>query len=58
MNILIIDDEEELATILSEYLRQQGFNVVVRHDGANAVEMILGQTWALVLLDLMLPGKD
>ncbi len=56
--ILIIEDENELALILKDYLQSSHFEVEILNSGIDATETILNQQWDLVLLDLMLPGKD
>lgn len=56
--ILIIEDEPKLAALLADYLRQSGFEVRLVADGTAAVPAIHEQKPDLVLLDLMLPGKD
>lgn len=56
--ILIIEDEEKIARILVDYLARDGFETEVIIEGTHAVEQILQQKPDLVLLDLMLPGKD
>ena len=58
MKILLIEDELDLAEIVKDYLSQQGYEVTLLADGKTAVALILGQSWDLVLLDLMLPGQD
>lgn len=57
-NILLVEDDESLAQWVSEYLTEQGFNVthIARGDEVEAV--VKQQDFALVLLDLMLPGMD
>jgi DNA-binding NtrC family response regulator len=54
-NILLVDDEPELASVLSEFLVQQGYAVVSAHSVAAARQALAGQSFALVLLDLRLP---
>lgn len=56
--ILIIEDEAKLAELLRDYLIRDGYEVEILLEGTNAVEAILSREPALVLLDLMLPGKD
>lgn len=56
--IMIIEDEPKLAELLADYLRQSGFEVRLVADGMAAVPAIHEQKPDLVLLDLMLPGKD
>ncbi|MEM7299631.1 MAG: response regulator [Pseudomonadota bacterium] len=56
--ILIVEDEPALAEVLKDYLEQMGMDALLLHDGANAVEIILETKPDLVILDVMLPGKD
>ncbi|MDX9709103.1 MAG: response regulator [Trichloromonas sp.] len=56
--ILIVEDEPKLAELLADYLRQSGFEVRLVADGMAAVPAIHEQKPDLVLLDLMLPGRD
>lgn len=57
-HILIIEDDERLASLTREYLEGNGFQVSVEKDGARGVEQILSLRPDLVILDLMLPGED
>ncbi len=56
--ILLIEDDEPLAALIQEYLQKHGFHVVVELRGDTAVERILTERPDLVILDIMLPGKD
>lgn len=56
--ILIVEDDERLATLTREYLENNGLQVAVEGDGGKAVDRILGERPDLVVLDLMLPGED
>ncbi|WP_165855700.1 response regulator [Marinobacter sp. JSM 1782161] len=58
MDILLIEDEIELASILGEYLHQHGFEVTHLTDGHLATQTILSHPWDMVLLDLGLPRAD
>ena len=57
-HILIIEDEEALADVLKDYLTQLDMRVTVLNDGNKAVDTILCEKPDLVILDVMLPGKD
>ncbi|WP_417504620.1 response regulator [Marinomonas gallaica] len=57
-SILIVEDDERLATLTQEYLQKNGFNVDVEPDGRNAIARIVDEQPSLVILDLMLPGAD
>lgn len=56
--ILIVEDDERLATLTREYLENNGLQVSVEGDGGKAVDRILSDRPDLVVLDLMLPGED
>ncbi len=57
-DIIVIEDEPKIAQLLVDYLTRDGFDVTVLKEGSGAVETIKDRNPALVLLDLMLPGKD
>lgn len=57
-DILLIEDDPRLAELTSRYLAQNGLNVVVESNGAAAVTRFNEVRPRLVVLDLMLPGKD
>ncbi|MDR1872954.1 MAG: response regulator transcription factor [Deltaproteobacteria bacterium] len=56
--ILIIDDDQEFADLLSEYLLGHGFKCLAASDGLIGLKRALEEPWDLILLDLMLPGKN
>ena len=56
--ILIIEDEKELADILGEYLKVEGFEVKICNDGKTGLEYFKKEQTSLVLLDIMLPLMD
>ncbi len=56
--ILIVEDEPELAAVIRDYLTRAGMEAEILSDGTLAVETILGTRPVLVVIDLMLPGKD
>lgn len=57
-NILIVEDDERLASLTKDYLESNGLNVSVEGDGGRAIERIKAEQPDLVVLDLMLPGED
>ncbi len=57
-NIILIEDDEKLSLLIQRYLQQNHFNVAVIKNGSFAVDAILSKKPDLVILDLMLPGKD
>lgn len=54
----MVDDEVALAGVIASYLRREGFEVVLAHDGPSAIETAREADPVLVVLDLMLPGFD
>ena len=58
MRILVIEDERALAGFIEQSLQSEGYSATVRHDGESGEAAALTGDYALVLLDLSLPGKD
>jgi DNA-binding response OmpR family regulator len=58
MRILVIEDERTLARFVEQSLRAEGHAVTVKHDGPSGEAAALTGDYALVLLDLTLPGRD
>ncbi|MDR1105978.1 MAG: response regulator transcription factor [Treponema sp.] len=56
--ILIIEDDVSIAEIERDFLEMSGFKVTLETDGKKGMERALSGSFNLVLLDLMLPGKD
>jgi two-component system response regulator CpxR len=54
--ILVVDDDVELCELVEQYLQSQGFQTDAVHDGVTGVARALSETYALVILDVMLPG--
>ena len=57
-SVFIIEDEERIVDLLRDYLLKSGYEVFTEKKGDNAVEKILLEKPDLILLDIMLPGKD
>ena len=57
-DILLIDDDVELCSMLTEYLGRNSFRVTSVHRGDSGLKMALEKPFAMVLLDVMLPGLD
>lgn len=56
--ILIVEDDSDVAELVAFNLRRAGFDTLVAHDGLRGLETALKESPDLVILDLMLPGKD
>jgi two-component system alkaline phosphatase synthesis response regulator PhoP len=57
-HILLVEDEPGLVLTLSDRLRSEGYYVDVAYDGNDAVERATRSQFGLIILDVMLPGKD
>ena len=56
--ILIVDDDENIAELISLYLAKECFDTKIVGDGESALEMIKTYQPNIMLLDIMLPGID
>lgn len=56
--IVYVEDEPEVGELIAAYLRKHDYEVVVETRGDRAEETILREQPDLVMLDIMLPGKD
>ncbi len=54
--LLLVDDDDELCEILTEYFSAEGFDVESAHDGVRGLTRARSGEHALVILDLLLPG--
>jgi len=57
-HVLVVDDEREICEVLREYLVSEGYLVSVAHDGEDMRRVMTQSRVELVLLDVVLPGKD
>src|SRR5690625_5853413 len=58
LKILVVDDEKPIADILKFNLEKEGYDVTCAYDGNEAVKLAEEIEPDLILLDIMLPGKD
>lgn len=58
MRLLVVDDEEDLASAVAEALRREGYAVDVALTGQDALDRLIVNPYDLVLLDLTLPDID
>ncbi len=56
--ILLVEDDESLAMSLEDDLKLEGYQVQVARDGEAATGLALAEPFDLIVLDVMLPGKD
>ncbi|MBW4442498.1 MAG: response regulator transcription factor [Plectolyngbya sp. WJT66-NPBG17] len=58
MEILIVEDEAEIAQLIQLYLEKEGFSCRACRDGISALQVFQEQKPDLIILDLMIPGLD
>ena len=56
--ILVVDDDKEIVRLVRAYLEQAGYEVLSAYNGESALHAIRSERPDLVVLDLMLPGRD
>jgi len=56
--ILIVEDERDIADLIGFNLQRNGYEVLKAHDGISGTEVAMRERPALIILDLMLPGRD
>src|SRR5881396_1584518 len=58
MRILIVEDERSIADFIERGLRSEGYAVTSKHDGESGLIEALTGDYGLLLLDVLLPGKN
>ena len=58
MRILVVEDDEKIASFVSKGLKEAGFAVDVAPDGADGLHLGLSEPYDVLVVDLMLPGLD
>jgi len=56
--ILILEDDPDIAALEKDYLEMENFEVIVEQDGEVGMRRALNESFSLIILDLMLPGRD
>ncbi len=57
-SVLVIDDDERLRALVAEYVGGRGFSVATAPDGEQGLQALRTNRFDLLILDVMLPGKD
>ena len=58
MKILVVEDDPKIASFVQKGLKEQGNTVDVSHDGNDGFSLASTGTYDVILLDIMLPGRD
>ncbi|MGO8822245.1 MAG: response regulator, partial [Desulfomonilaceae bacterium] len=56
--ILVVDDEEDILELVKYNLTKENFQVMCATSGEEALQKLKKETFDIILLDLMLPGRD
>ena len=51
--ILIVDDENDIAELISDILEDEGYETKVANDGKSTIELVKNEDFSLILLDIM-----
>lgn len=57
-NLLIIEDDAGISGMIADYMKKEGYRSTVVHEGDRALAQFQAESYDLVLLDLMLPGRS
>ena len=58
MRVLVVEAEKDVASFVGKVLRQEKHAVDIAYDGKSGEDKALSESYDLILLDIMLPGKD
>lgn len=58
VKILVVDDEERIRRLLKMYLERENYMIDEAEDGNEALTKAVSNDYDVILLDLMMPGKD
>jgi len=56
--VLVVDDEWEIRDMLSRFLTEEGYEVILASNGEEAIELAERENPQVILLDIMMPGID
>ena len=58
MKVLFIEDDRKISAFVAKGLKEQGYVVDVCYNGDDGLDLAMGETYDVILLDIMLPGRD
>lgn len=56
--ILIVDDENDIAELISDILEDEGYETTIANDGNSAINLVQEKDFNLILLDVMMPDMS
>jgi DNA-binding response OmpR family regulator len=57
-SVLVVDDEEDIVSLMRDFLEAEAYDVLVAYDGPSALRVLDGASVDCVLLDVMMPGQS
>jgi DNA-binding response OmpR family regulator len=58
MRVLVVEDQERIASFIEKGLKEQGFVVDMTRDGDDGYALATTEPYDAIVLDIMLPGRD
>jgi two-component system, OmpR family, copper resistance phosphate regulon response regulator CusR len=58
MKVLVVEDEQRVASFIRKGLEEHGIQVVLAYDGNTGLSMALGDTYDVIILDVVMPGMN
>ena len=58
VKILVADDEQEIRDLLDNFLKEQGYDVILASDGEQALQLAATENPQTIILDVRMPGLD
>ncbi len=58
MNILVVDDEDLIRSVIIEYLKLEGYNILEAQNGLEAISKVSDESIDLIIMDIMMPKMD
>jgi DNA-binding response OmpR family regulator len=58
MNVLLVEDEEKVASFINKGLEEEGYSVEIAYNGRTGLELLREKSYDIILLDLMIPEID
>lgn len=56
--VLVAEDEQRISQLLKMYLERESFEVEVANNGVTALEKAIEESFDIIILDILMPGKD
>lgn len=58
MKILLVEDDKSISRFIAKGLKEKGYVVDIAHEGEEGLQLIVGRSYDMVILDILLPGLN